>query len=101
MKPHLPDHETPAAYIKALRKRTKELRIAQGFTQAQMAKFLGLDLEVYKKYENRSPLPHRFIHDFCVLVGCDETYFLTGTQGPHPAGRLPRRAAHNRSCGSA
>lgn len=49
--------------------RTKELRKARGWTQAQMAEALGIEKAAYSKYENRSPLPHWLIPRFCLF--CD------------------------------
>jgi transcriptional regulator with XRE-family HTH domain len=72
------DNQTPKAYLKALLRRTKSLREGRGYTQAQMAGFLNIKVDLYKKYETRSALPHRFIETFCVLVGIDEAFFLTG-----------------------
>lgn len=51
--------------------RTKELRIARGWTQMQMAEALGIEKAAYSKYENRSPLPHWLIPRFCLF--CDTT----------------------------
>jgi DNA-binding XRE family transcriptional regulator len=70
--------ETPKAYRDALLQRTRELREGRGFTQVQMAGFLGINLEAYKKYERRTPLPHHLIAEFCALVNTTEGYFLSG-----------------------
>lgn len=51
--------------------RVAELRARRGFTQHQMAESLGIPLERYKKYENRTPLPHMLVHRFCLNVNCN------------------------------
>jgi transcriptional regulator with XRE-family HTH domain len=85
------DDETPAEYLKALLRRTQGLRERRNYTQAQMASFLGISVAVYKKYETRSPLPHRLINKFCLLADTDETYFLTGKSTVHK--KLARKSA--------
>jgi DNA-binding XRE family transcriptional regulator len=103
------DENTPAAseYRRNLLRRTKELRENSGYTQAEMADFLNIKVEAYKKYENRSLLPHRFIHKFCRLVKVTEELFLEGKQQAAvrfpqlPAGekamRLGRRGGRKRT----
>lgn len=76
--PMKPPHETPTIYRKLLAQRTKALREARGLTQQEMADFLGIKWETYKKYENRSPIPHHLIPKFCTLVGTDPNYLITG-----------------------
>lgn len=49
--------------------RVKAIREEMGWSQKQMSLALGLELETYKKYEQRSPLPHRFIERFCLISG--------------------------------
>jgi DNA-binding XRE family transcriptional regulator len=103
------DENTPAAseYRRNLLRRTKELRENSGYTQAEMADFLNIKVEAYKKYESRSLLPHRFIHKFCRLVKVTEELFLEGKQQAAvrfpqlPAGekamRLGRRGGRKRT----
>ena len=64
--------------------RVKEAREAVSWTQAFMADSLGIPLERYKKYEQRSPLPHYLIPRFCQLAGCDIYYLMTGKRRPLP-----------------
>jgi transcriptional regulator with XRE-family HTH domain len=59
-------NKTFCATVKALRER-------KGITQLQMAAALGTSLENYRKYENRTPLPHRFIPAFCLVIGINES----------------------------
>ncbi|MCC2652154.1 MAG: hypothetical protein K0Q60_2317 [Microvirga sp.] len=49
--------------------RTKAIREEMGWGQASMAKALGISLDAYKKYEIRSPLPHRYVEKFCLITG--------------------------------
>lgn len=63
-----------SAYIR----RVKDLRIARGFTQKQMADALQIPLERYKKYEQRSRLPPELVQPFAAVVGRDVEHVLTG-----------------------
>jgi transcriptional regulator with XRE-family HTH domain len=65
-------------------RRVKEAREAMGWTQAFMAESLGIPLERYKKYEQRSLLPHYLIARFCQLTSCDIHYLMTGEHRPPP-----------------
>jgi transcriptional regulator with XRE-family HTH domain len=65
-------------------RRVKESREAMGWTQAFMAESLGIQLERYKKYEQRSLLPHHLIAGFCELTGCDIHYLLSGKHRSSP-----------------
>ena len=63
--------------------RTKQAREAAGFTQEQAARFLGVSLEAYQKYEQRSPLPHCHVNDFIILTKVDYTWLFSGKgRGP-------------------
>lgn len=73
-------------FNRAFIRRVKELREGAGWTQAFMAELLGIPLERYKKYEQRSLLPHYLIDRFCKLTGCDIHYLLTER---HPSSPLP------------
>ena len=66
-------------FLSDLLSRTRSLREARGWSQAQMAEALGVSLARYKKYETRSPLPHHLIPRFAMLVGKDIEYVLCGT----------------------
>jgi transcriptional regulator with XRE-family HTH domain len=61
-------------------RRVKEAREAMGWTQAFMAHSLGIPFERYKKYEQRSPLPHYLVAKFCELTGSDIHYLMTGAR---------------------
>jgi transcriptional regulator with XRE-family HTH domain len=75
--------ETERAFAANFRKRTKELRLSRGFTQKEVADFLGITIEAYSKYENRSVLPHYLMLRFCRLIGC-ELIDLFATPAPTP-----------------
>lgn len=77
--------DTPANYRKMLRLRTKEARLARGWSQAEIANFLGIDVEAYKKYETRTPLPHHLVEQFCTLTGIEIGFYMTG--------RMPQKVA--------
>ena len=72
------DTEGQSAYLQSLLRRTKDLREARNLSQAEAAQLIGVKLDAYKKYEQRSPLPHHLIPRFCRLVGTSEGFFLTG-----------------------
>lgn len=60
--------------------RIKTLREERGLTQAEMATALGILLEAYKKYEQRSLLPHNLVERFALIVGKDVNYVMTGKE---------------------
>jgi len=65
-------------------RRVKEARETMGWTQAFMADSLGIPFERYKKYEQRSLLPHYLVAKFCELTGCDIYYLMTGERRSPP-----------------
>ena len=65
-------------------RRVKEAREAMGWTQAFMAHSLGIPFERYKKYEQRSPLPHYLVAKFCELTGSDIHYLAGAHRSPPP-----------------
>ncbi len=67
-------------------RRVKGTRKATGWTQASMAEALGIPFERYKKYEQRSPLPHYLIAKFCELTLSDIRYLMTGNHSAAPLG---------------
>jgi DNA-binding XRE family transcriptional regulator len=85
------DDLTPTGLRARLRRRTAELREAHGWTQNEMAAFLGIGVEAYKKYENRSVLPHHLVPVFCRLVGVSIDFFYTGRHGDLPTRLVIRR----------
>jgi DNA-binding XRE family transcriptional regulator len=64
--------------------RTKALREATGMTGEQMAIVLGVPVERYRKYENRSPLPSYLMQRFAITVGTSLEYLLTGKHAHQP-----------------
>lgn len=95
--PMAEDDLTPAEILEGLRRRTRELRKAHGWTQEDMAEELGISLEAYKKYENRqdSVIATELIPRFCWLVGVSIDYFFTGKH-PELRRRKPRVAKRAR-----
>ncbi len=52
---------------------------------------LGIPIERYKKYEQRSLLPHHLVARFCGLTSCDIRYLMTGHRTTQTApGKPPR-----------
>lgn len=77
----------------AVCKATKTLRERRNITQMDVANVLQIETEAYKKYENRSPLPHFYIPKLCLLYGIsiDEFYSLASSINiSKPAARLRR-----------
>jgi len=75
----------PATEFKnAFAKRTKQARIAAGYSQEDMATLLGMDQPKYSKYEKRSLLPHRYVEPFCLAARIEERWLFTG-KGRGPA----------------
>lgn len=87
---------TEQTFIRNFRQRTKELRINRGYTQKDVAEFLGIPLEAYKKYENRSILPQFLMPRFCKLVGCELVDLFRSPITPYRAeiGRPPKIGKH-------
>lgn len=90
------DGTSETTFVENFRRRTKELRMNRGFTQKDVADFLGIDLEAYKKYENRSILPAFLMPRFCKLVGCELIdLFRPPMYPPAPErGRPPKHGKH-------
>lgn len=62
----------------ALRERTRDLRKRSGLEPQQVADLIGVDIEAYKKYETRSPLPRYLIPRFARAVRVSIAYLMTG-----------------------
>lgn len=77
-------------YLEDLLALTKALRKAKGpkWTQRKMADQIGTTLAKYKKYEIRSPMPHRLILRFCAVVGVETDDYLGLSARVKPALRL-------------
>ena len=61
------------------RLRTKLARENAGLTQAQVAAALQVDVDKYKKWENRptSAVPRDLMHPFSIVVRCDLSWLLS------------------------
>lgn len=66
--------------LAAIKSRIRMAREATGNTQASMAKILGIKLDAYKKYENRSgsSMPIVIFARFCESLGRDPYELLMG-----------------------
>ena len=58
--------------------RTKAARKASGYSQTEMARIFGIAQDTWKQYETRTPLPHRYIPNFCTIAKVSETWLFTG-----------------------
>lgn len=58
--------------------RTRIARERKFSSQDAIAKALGITAASYQKYETRTPLPHRYIFDFCKKTGTDIFWLFTG-----------------------
>lgn len=70
----------PTEFAAEFMARTKQAREQSGRTQTEMATILGIKQGLYKQYETRSPLPHRFIPAFCLATHVTEHWLFTGRQ---------------------
>jgi hypothetical protein len=64
--------------------RTKRLRQARGIPATQMAEWLGVSIDAYKKYEFRTPMPHEHMDHFLSITRSDAN-FLISNIGSLPA----------------
>lgn len=79
--------------------RVRSARKARYPTQKPMLLLLGIDQDLYKQYETRTPLPLRFIPKFCAATGVEMEWLLTG-EGVGPkveALPIPRKRTVKRS----
>jgi DNA-binding XRE family transcriptional regulator len=85
--------DSEAAHIEAYCRRVKDLRAGKGWTQKQMAAALGIPLDRYKKYEDRSPMPTYLLERFALIVDRTVGYVVTGNpeprHNPPPIGGKP------------
>jgi transcriptional regulator with XRE-family HTH domain len=58
--------------------RTRDLRDEKGYTAQQMAIALGIPPDRYRKYENRSSIPHYLIPRLAAICDVSIEYILTG-----------------------
>jgi len=66
-------------YRKEICARTKAARIKAHYSQAKVAKALGISLEAYKTYEKRSPLPHYLIEPWTMIMHVSVEWLITGS----------------------
>jgi ribosome-binding protein aMBF1 (putative translation factor) len=71
-------------YTREFLDRTRRAREDAGMTQEDVATILGINQGLYKTYEVRTPLPHRFVAAFCRATRISERWLFTG-QGARKA----------------
>lgn len=74
----MPANENASGYKSGFIARTQYARERSGLTQEQMAALLGIKQDVYKQYEVRTPLPHRFVEAFCIATRVTEKWLFSG-----------------------
>lgn len=68
--------------VPAVCERLARLRDERGWTQAYVAKHLGIERDRYAKYERRTPLPQQFIRPAAELFGVDPMTFVVDDDMP-------------------
>ncbi len=63
--PAMDTNQTATAFHQAFCAQLRKLREARGLTIEEAAEFLGMTGEALRKYETRTPLPHRYVHRVC------------------------------------
>jgi len=71
---------TPTEIELAFIERTKTARQGRFGAAKDMAKALGIGAERYAKYEFRSPLPHEYVEQFCLIAGVSIEWLFTGSE---------------------
>lgn len=97
---------TPKQYRDDLNRRTRSAREDAGLSREDLVEMLSaragvkVNLEAYKKWETRNPIPHNMIIPFCEITGMDPYELLTGepfrigrSKGPAVAIPFPRTKA--------
>lgn len=69
---------TPTEFRKAFVGRVRQIRESLGWSPTHMAEMMNVEIESWRKYEKRTPLPHHLIPKFCLLTGVDVWYLFTG-----------------------
>jgi transcriptional regulator with XRE-family HTH domain len=65
-------------YHEAFRRRLVQTREDLGWSQADMAKAIGVSLDRYKKYEIRSKFPLHLLEQLSLVTHRDVAYWITG-----------------------
>ncbi len=68
---------TRAQFNKAFAERTRQARALTSLTQGEMATALGIELDAYKKYEQRSPMQPYLVQRFCLICGISVEIFFS------------------------
>lgn len=74
--------QAPTIFSSEFQARTKAAREAAGYSQARIAKLLGMEQGTYKQYESRpgSMLPHDLLPLFCELCKVSLTWMYLGEE---------------------
>ncbi len=84
----MPTVTSPTEFEALYLARVKALRELKGWTAEQMATALGIPADRYRKYENRTPLPHSLMERFAIITGVSLEFLITGRRvkgkGPYP-----------------
>lgn len=88
------DEDTYVAIEAAIRNRTRQARKEAGFTQKRMAAWLGVELDAYKKWENRdgSTIPSRYHGNFLELTRTNAEWWVSGAGQRAITAPPPRQA---------
>lgn len=76
--------------------RVRAAREARFPTQKPMLIILGIEQDLYKQYETRTVLPHKYIPKFCAACGVTVDWLLTGQgDGPNSVPIYPKDRSNN------
>jgi DNA-binding XRE family transcriptional regulator len=71
---------TPARFKKDFVTRLAVARNMRGYTRAEVATYLGIPEDTYKRYEQRTPIPHQYIPAICELLEIEPTFLYLGPE---------------------
>ncbi len=75
---------TNSDFVEDFCRRVKAAREMAGFDDRDaFAKKMGIVPDTYSRYEQRTPLPHRYIPKFLELTGADAQILFTGKRELH------------------
>lgn len=70
----------PSVHIEGICRRIREARVESGFTQADMAEYLGISLRGYRHYEHSRIPPSKYWAALERITGRPERWFLFGDE---------------------
>jgi len=80
------DADTETVFNAQICARIKQLREARGWTQKEVAGWLKIGIERYKKYENRSVPSAYYMQELCHLHGVSFEFLIAGISSPKRSG---------------